>query len=104
MIFEPAETVFTVTPVFACRGKGAIKKLRQRKASREVIDFLYIAMNHFNPDSAIPRMKCFCVAKNKAIVGILVIKEAPIITPCVPMFPAPEFLKLAKATGKVAIS
>ena len=49
-------------------------------------------------------MKCFWVAKYKAMVGILVIREAPIITPCVPILPAPEFFRFAKATGSVAIS
>ena len=49
-------------------------------------------------------MKCFWVAKYKAMVGILVMREAPMMTPWVPMFPAPEFLRFASATGRVAMS
>ena len=59
MVFEPMEIVFTVVAAVALGDKGAKKKLRHRKASREVISFLYIGINHFKPDSAIPRMKCF---------------------------------------------
>ena len=100
----PFEIVLAVAADSACSGAGTTTKFRLSKASRGMVVFLSMQMRHFNPDSAIPRMKCFCVAKNRAIVGILVISEAPMITPWVPIFPAPEFFKFANATGSVAMS